>query len=256
MATFTASDGIEIAFYEYGERAADDVPVVLQHGFAASSQTNWVQPGVVTALQAAGRSVIAVDARGHGQSGKPHDPAFYGEPRMAADLSELFDHLGITQLDLVGYSMGAIISLLTAANETRIRRLVVGGIGGGVVEMGGVDRRHLDTTALADALRADDPTTVTNPVARGFRLFADSQGSDRFALAAQAESVHRSAIALDQISAVESLVLVGRDDPLAVRPEVLSGAIPRASLAVVDGDHLSALRSAEFAPAVVEFVGR
>jgi pimeloyl-ACP methyl ester carboxylesterase len=257
MERFTTSDGIEIAYHRFTpgvETASSDLPpVVLQHGFAADTHANWVGPGVVAALTGAGRSVISVDARGHGASAKPHDPKFYGEERMARDLVELFDTLKLDRLDLVGYSMGAIISLITATIEPRIRRMVVGGIGGGVAEMGGVDARRLNTGALADALRAEDAASITNPMAKLFRRFAESTGADRFALAAQAESVHSSSIALGSITAT-TLVLVGDADALATRPQVLADAIPGAVLQIVSGDHLGAVATPEFAPAIVKFL--
>jgi pimeloyl-ACP methyl ester carboxylesterase len=71
---------------------------------------------------------VALDARGHGASGKPHDPSFYGEEKMAGDLRQLFDLSGTQQVDLVGYSMGANVSLLTASQDTRVRRLMVCGV--------------------------------------------------------------------------------------------------------------------------------
>jgi pimeloyl-ACP methyl ester carboxylesterase len=255
MERFTTSDGVAVAYFTYQPEMTEPglPPVILQHGFAADSQANWMAPGVVDALLAAGRSVIAVDARGHGSSDKPHEPAFYGEARMSLDLVELFDHLGLAELDLVGYSMGAIISLLTASTDHRIRRLVIGGIGAGVAEMGGVDGRHVDTSRLAAALRADDIDSITDPVARSFRRFAESTGADRLALAAQADSVHRGAIALSDITAT-ALVLVGDADPLAARPEVLAAAIPGATLMVIPGDHLGAVGQPEFAPAIVSFL--
>jgi pimeloyl-ACP methyl ester carboxylesterase len=52
-----------------------------------------------------------------------------------------------------------------------------------------------------------------------------------------------------------TLVLVGADDPIAARPEVLVAAIPRAQLRVIAGDHLSAVTDPAFAPAIVEFLG-
>jgi pimeloyl-ACP methyl ester carboxylesterase len=131
--------------------------------------------------------------------------------------------------------------------------MVVGGIGAGVVERGGVDTRALDPTVLQDAMRADDPTTITDPGARQFRAFADSTGADRLALAAHVASVHPLPIALEQITA-PTLVLAGRDDQLAVRPRVLASAIPRSELLVIDGDHLGAVGVPAFAPAVVNFV--
>lgn len=255
MERFTTSDGIAIAHHHFESAAPLDglPPVVLQHGFAADTVANWVTPGVVAALTGAGREVISVDARGHGASDKPHDADCYGEGRMSLDLVELFDHLGLTELDLVGYSMGAIIAAITATADRRVRRMVIGGIGAGVAEMGGVDRRHIDNTELAAALRADDPATITNAAVKAFRRFADSTGADRFALAAQADRVHRSAIALGDITAA-TLLLVGDADPLAARPHVLADAIPAATLQVIPGDHLGAVGRPEFAPAIVAFL--
>lgn len=262
MDRFTTSDGIEIAYHRFQPTvgstqagAGARLPtVVLQHGFAADTEANWVRPGVVAALTAAGRRVVSVDARGHGASDKPHDPEFYGEGRMARDLVELFDLMELGELDLVGYSMGAIVSLVTASTDRRIRRMVVGGIGGRIAELDGRTPRHLNRSAISDALLADDIATVTDPMARSFRRFADSTGADRFALAAQAQRVHSDAIALGAITA-PTLLLVGDADPLAARPEVLAAAIPDCRVQIVSGDHLGAVGVPEFAPAIVDFVG-
>src|SRR5512145_700779 len=83
------SAGVEIRYTVQGEGE----PVVLVHGFTASVETNWGQPGVIAALAEDFR-VIAIDARGHGKSGKPHDPAAYGA-NMMEDVIRLMDHLGI-----------------------------------------------------------------------------------------------------------------------------------------------------------------
>lgn len=255
MDLLTTSDGVSIAYHTFW--APSPLPglptVVLQHGFAADTEANWLRPGVIDALLAAGRNVIAVDARGHGYSDKPHDPAYYGEARMAQDLSELFTALGLPEVDLVGYSMGGIIGLLTATGDARVRRLVVGGIGAGVVEIGGVDTRSIDRTALAAALRADDVATIADPASRAFRLFADSTGADRLALAAHTDSVHTRGVAFERITA-RTLVLVGDADPLATRPHVLADAIPGAVFCVIPGDHLGAVAAREFAPTIVQFV--
>jgi pimeloyl-ACP methyl ester carboxylesterase len=254
MERFTTGDGIAIAYHQFPSSADDGRPlVVLQHGFAADSSLNWVRPGVVAALNAAGRSVIAVDARGHGHSDKPHDPSFYGEGRMSQDLTELIDSLGVRSFDLVGYSMGAIVAAITATRDPRVRRLVLGGIGASVAELGGVDSRRVASPALAAALRADDASAVTDPVTASFRRFADTTGADRRALAAQVERVHRTAIALGSIEA-PTLVLVGDRDLLATRPEVLVAAIPGARLEVIPGDHLGAVGAPGFAPAIVRFL--
>ncbi len=251
MPTFRSDDGLEIFYESWGD--SDGVPVVLHHGFAASGQIDWVQTGVIEALTAAGRRVTALDARGHGRSDKPHDPARFGEARMASDVVTLIDLLGVAAVDLVGYSMGAIVVLLTASRCDAVRRLVVGGIGGATVERGGVDTSVLDSAALRDALLTPEPATITNPAAAAFRSFADSTGADRQALAAHTQALHREPIPLASLS-VPTLVLVGRDDSLATRPETLAAAIPGAQLRVIDGDHGGALHEPAFRKAIVDFL--
>ena len=253
---FTTSDGVAIAYHRFEPvTSAPDLPiVVLQHGFAADTVSNWVAPGIVDALLADGRRVVSVDARGHGSSDKPHDPIAYGEGRMSADLVELFDALGLEALDLAGYSMGAIISVIAATTERRIRRMVIGGIGGRVARLGSGDRAPIDRSAIVDGMLADDPSTITDPGARAFRRFADTTGADRLALAAQMQSAHSSKIALDEIRAA-TMLLVGDNDALASQPEDLAAAIPGCRLEIVPGDHLGAVAVAEFTAELVGFLG-
>jgi len=252
--SYTTWDGLRIAYQEWGDAAAPEAPpVVLHHGFVVDANVNWVATGVVDALTAAGRRVVAPDARGHGASEKPHDPARYGESKMAQDLGVLLDTLGLDEVHLVGYSMGAVVSLLFASDDARVRRLAVGGVGSGIVECGGVDRRSITRGRVDDALLTEDPETVEDPGAKAFRTLADAVSADRVALAAQARSVHRDGVALDRITA-PALVFAGDADPLAVRPQVLSDAIPDARLELFPGDHLSVFGDPALVPALVAFL--
>ncbi|HEX2153009.1 MAG TPA: alpha/beta fold hydrolase [Acidimicrobiia bacterium] len=165
---FVASDGVEI-FFRWWDGSG--VPVVLLHGFIATGESNWVTTGVLDALIEAGRAVVAPDARGHGRSGKPLEPELYGEPRMAADTRELVDHLRFDAFDLMGYSMGAMVGLLIAGEDPRLRRLVLGGVGKTVVTDGGT---AVDPELLARALEVDDPGTIEDETARQFRRFAEA----------------------------------------------------------------------------------
>jgi pimeloyl-ACP methyl ester carboxylesterase len=250
---FRTWDDLQIAYREWGEGAASP-PVVLHHGFVADAEANWVATGVVDALMAAGRKVIAVEARGHGRSEKPHDPARYGEQRMARDLTVLLDTIGASRVDLVGYSMGAIVALIFSSEAQRVRRLVVGGVGSGVIECGGVDRRTVANESIIHALSVDDPSTLKEPEAHAFRQLADAVGADREALIAQARSVYRGGIALERISAA-TLILAGAEDPLASRPETLAQAISGATLRIVAGNHIGALADPCFTRAIVDFLG-
>ncbi|MEU1487853.1 alpha/beta hydrolase [Streptomyces sp. NPDC005752] len=248
-------DGLTLRYRSWS-RDPDDAlpPVVLLHGFAADSRLNWEGPGVVEALVARGRRVYALDARGHGASDRPHDDALYGESLMARDVRLLIDRTGADRVHLVGYSMGAVVAVLAAAQDARVGRLVAGGIGAGAVEVGGLDTRVMPPELVSAALTADDAADAPART-RAFRVLADTAGGDRLALAAQIRAVHRDALPLDRIK-VPTLVLTGGSDPLATRPEVLASAIAGAELTVLPGDHLTVVRDPGFAEAVVAFLSR
>ena len=248
---FTTSDGLAHAYYELAD-GTDGPPVILQHGFSATTMDEWVAPGIASAIGVLGRRVIGLDALGHGRSDHPHAPRHYGEPRMAADISALATHLGLTRFDLVGYSMGAIVALLVGTSEPRLRRLVVGGVGEGVIVCGGVDRRVLDTDLLAEGLRADDVSTYPRLV-QDFRRGIEMRGNDRLALAAHSEARHATPIPLERIAA-PTLLLAGDTDPLAAHPERLAAAIPDCRLVTVPGDHTGARLAPDFAAALVDFL--
>ena len=209
--------------------------------------------GVVDALLAGGRRVIAPDARGHGRSAKPHDPDRYGEQRMARDLRALTELIDAPEIDLVGYSMGAVVALIYASEGAPVRRMVIGGVGAGVVECGGVDRRAVSNESIIEALSVEDPSVLQAPEAAAFRQLADAFGADRDALIAQARSVFRGEIELARISA-PTLLLAGDGDPLAMRPQVLVQALPHATLGLLAGNHIEALADPRFAKAIVEFL--
>lgn len=248
---FTASDDVGI-HYRVWEGKPGGTPVVLHHGFISHGSLNWEATGVAQALAEVTGPVVALDARGHGQSEKPDESGAYGEGRMAADLRELCTHLDLTAFDLVGYSMGGLVSLLVAGSDPRVRRLVIGGLGANLAQ-GGLEAMATSGPAVADALETDDVGSITDPLARSFREFADSIGAEREALAAHVRSNRRSEIDLGTIS-VPTLVLAGAKDPLARDPDVLAAAIPGARLEIVPGDHLRAVGSPEFKEALIAFL--
>ena len=248
MERFTSFDGVGIAYAVAG----DGPDALLLHGFAADHRVNWVAPGVVDALVAAGRRVIALDARGHGQSDKPHDPAAYENDAMKRDAIGLLDHLGVEQVDVIGYSMGALVSTRLVPDEPRARSCVLGGIGGRVKGRRGFSAEQ--RARIAGALTTDDPSSITDPSARAFRAFADQTGADRLALAAiQSAATPEARTRLDEFS-VPTLVLVGDDDTIAGPAQGLADRIPRAAAKTIKGTHLGAVLDPEFARSIVDFV--
>jgi len=98
---FFDSDGVRIRYIEQGVGE----PIILLHGHTTRIELSWISTGVFDALSANHR-VIAMDFRGYGESGKPHDPSAYGT-QMAEDVIRLLDHLSIDRAHIIGYSMGA-----------------------------------------------------------------------------------------------------------------------------------------------------
>lgn len=252
MSDFRAADGVRIAYERFGE-ATSRPPVLLHHGFLADCRSNFVGPGIVAALVAAGREVVGLDARGHGRSEKPHDPARYAGQQMAADVMGLADHLGWTSYDLAGYSMGAMVSLAVAARDRRVRRLVVGGVGGAAADPTARAERAAVQPALVEAMTVEDPETLPEGIPKMFRLLADALGNDRAALRAVVEGglLPADPPELGRITA-PTLVVAGADDPLATAPERLAAAIPGARLELLSGDHLSVLGDPRLAPLLVD----
>ena len=88
-------DGVKIHFTVEGEGE----PVVLVHGLGANADFNWRSPGITAALAKKFR-VIAIDVRGHGQSGKPHERKAYGV-EMVKDVVRVLDELEIDKAHIV-----------------------------------------------------------------------------------------------------------------------------------------------------------
>ena len=101
-------------------------PLVLQHGFT-ESVVDWYEAGYVEALKPDYR-LILIDARGHGDSDKPHDPDAYVLNRRVADVVAVLDALNIAKALYWGYSMGGWIGFgIAKYAKERVRALVIGG---------------------------------------------------------------------------------------------------------------------------------
>jgi pimeloyl-ACP methyl ester carboxylesterase len=108
---YLESNGVRIHYTDEGA----GTPVLLLHGLGVTSHLQWREGGQIAALSKDYR-VIALDARGHGRSDRPHDPKLYGN-EMSEDLARLLDHLKIDKAHVVGYSMGGHIALKFAVTH-------------------------------------------------------------------------------------------------------------------------------------------
>jgi pimeloyl-ACP methyl ester carboxylesterase len=210
-----------------------------------------VQPRWVATLTQAGRRVIALDNRGHGQSTKLYDPADYHMALMAEDVCALLDHLGLQRADVMGYSMGArVAAFLAFKHLDRVRSLVLGGLGIRLVEDAGLP----DSIALA--LEAPSLADVSDPTGRMFRSFAEQTKSDLRALAACIRGSRQTLSRADvsRIS-VPVLVAVGSRDPLAGSAQGLARLLPHGrALEIPDRDHMLAVGDKVFKQGVLDFL--
>ena len=248
MASFKHGS-VEIAYLDQGEVE----PVVLVHGFASNKQVNWVNTGWVSTFMRAGRRVIALDNRGHGQSSKLYDPADYHTSKMADDVRALLDHLSIERADVMGYSMGArITAYLALESPARVRSAILGGLGIHLVEGVGL------LESIADALEAPSLADVTDPMGRTFRAFAEQTKSDLKALAACIRG-SRQTSSSDEVAKITApmLIGVGSKDPIAGSAEALARLIPGAkALDIPERDHMTAVGDKVFKEGVLDFLNQ
>jgi len=244
MPDFDSFDGLRLSYLDDG----DGRVVVLLHGFAADTNVNYVRSGILDLLLDEGYRVVTLDARGHGLSSKPTDSDAYADDAMKRDVIALFDHLGLDDVLLVGYSMGAHLALRLAPQEPRVKAVVLLGIGeSGTGGEDGADRRD----ALVAVLEADSPDDVDDASLRQFRVMA---GLDREPLLAYVRAPGSVGPApLDGVE-VPVLLVVGDDDENAGDPAPLAERLD-ATLVRVPGDHFTANARPELHRALTEFLG-
>ena len=145
-----SAGGVDFAYRELGPKTG--VPVVFLTHLAAVLD-NW-DPRVVDGV-AAERRVITFDNRGVGAStGSTPDTI----EAMAADAVTFIRALGLTEVDLLGFSMGGMIAQVIARNEPQlVRRMIIAGTGpAGGEGIENVTRlSHLDT--VRGLLTLQDP---------------------------------------------------------------------------------------------------
>lgn len=248
------SDGVRIAFIDVAPEGRDrGEPILLIHGFASNHRINWVNPRWVDTLSKAGRRVIAFDNRGHGASEKLYEPMDYHSATMAHDAANLLDHLAIRRADVMGYSMGArIASFLAVGEPERVRALILGGLGDHLVDGVGLP------IGIAAAMEAPSLDSLTDPMQRMFRAFAEQTKSDRAALAACIRG-SRQTLTEAQIGAVQcpTLVAVGTRDDVAGDPHRLAEMFARGEALDIPGrDHNLAVGDKVYKAGVLAFLER
>ncbi|MEM7612665.1 MAG: alpha/beta hydrolase [Pseudomonadota bacterium] len=102
MAYIEADDGTPIYYIDSGSGPV----IVLLHGLMLTADGFWTRNLGPLAKRC---RVIAMDHRGHGQSGKPLGP--YTIRQCAADLKVLLERLDLDEVTLTGVAFGAMVAL-------------------------------------------------------------------------------------------------------------------------------------------------
>ena len=110
---------VTIAYETFGEPNGEPVVLVCGLGQPAGS---W-QLGLVPALVEQGHYVVTFDNRGMDPSSAP--PAPYTIDQMVGDTLGLVDHLGLSAVNIAGYSMGGwVAETMAFRHSERVRRAV------------------------------------------------------------------------------------------------------------------------------------
>ncbi len=251
---FFDSAGVRIRYVVEGQGD----PVLLIHGFASNLDMNWRQPGIIRQL-AELYQVIAMDNRGHGKSGKPHDAQAYGA-RMAEDAIRLMDHLKISQAHLAGYSLGGrIATVLLTEHPKRFRTVTIGGAGW--TDAQGMRQRQDLVVQVAASLEQGKgigplilslaPSNAPPPTAEQMETFSKLVLSinDPLALAAvmRGTGLLQAREAKLRDNKLPVFVLAGELDPRRADAEALAAMTPNSRLKIVPGaNHMTAPASPAF----------
>ena len=177
------------------DSGGDGRPVVLVHGWPLSGRSWSAQ---VDALRDAGYRVVTYDRRGFGESSKPGEDSSYDYDTLTSDLDAVVRDLDLTDVSLVGFSMGGgeVARYVGTHGEDRVHSVAfVGAIPPCLLK----DDDHpdgaldLDTVAgMQEQLRADregflDGFLTNFFSADGVLKVTEEQRQEALGLAAQAE---------------------------------------------------------------------
>ena len=241
---FTGFGGTRLALHRLGAGR----PVILLHGLFSSAEMNWIKFGHAQQLADAGFEALMPDLRAHGDSAKPHDAASYPRDVLAHDALALIAHLGLTDYDLVGFSLGARTSVRAVLAGLRPRRLVLGGMGlQGLTGGGKRADFFLDVIARFGTIRPGD-------VAYMAQQFMKSMSVDREAVRLLLGTMADTAPADLAAIAMPTLVLCGAQDDDNGDPDALAAALPDAVRVTIPGTHMSSVTQPEMGRELVTFL--
>ena len=241
---FTGFGGAQLSLHRLGKGR----PVILLHGLFSSADMNWIKFGHAQALADAGFEALMPDLRAHGDSAKPHDADNYPSDVLARDAEALIAHLGLTDYDLVGFSLGSRTSVRAVIAGLTPRRLVLGGMG--LQGLAGWNSRaafFLDVIARYGTIRPGDPAYMAQQFMKSMAVDLEAV---RLLLGTMADTAPSALAAI----AMPTLVLCGAQDDDNGDPDALAAALPDAIRATIPGTHMSSVTQPGMGRELVSFL--
>jgi len=241
---WTSSDRVELAYHELGEGR----PVILLHGLFSDANMNWIKFGHAARIAAQGFRVIMPDLRAHGLSARPHEPEHYPKGVLARDLRELVAHLGLSDFDLGGFSLGARTTVEGVGEGLRPRRAILGGAG--LEGLRHWERRKtffVEAIAMFDGVQRGDPHWLSIQ-------FMKSQKIDLIAAGLLLDTFEDAFMDWLQAFAMPTLVVCGSEDDDNGSAEELANVLSKADFIEVPGTHMSSVTKPEFGEAIADFL--
>jgi pimeloyl-ACP methyl ester carboxylesterase len=242
--TIPSFDGTPLALHRLGAGR----PVVLLHGLFSSAQMNWMNWGQAQMLADDGFECLMPDLRAHGDSGKPHDPAAYPPDVLARDAIALIEELGLTDFDLVGFSLGARTSVRAVIHGLKPRKLALGGMGlEGLAGWTGRGAFFTDAIDRFDEVKHGDPAFAAVSFMKTMKV-------DRVAARLLLQTFSDTDPAELAVLTMPTLVVNGDKDRDNGSPDLLAAALPNAKLVTVPGTHMSCVTKPELGEAIRDFL--
>ena len=241
---FGSFDGQEIAWRELGEGR----PVILIHGLFSHGEMNWLRWKTAQTVADAGFRVILPDLRAHGKSAAPHDPAAYPADVLAQDIEALVAHLGLTDFDLGGYSLGARTTVRLLVRGLRPRRAVLAGMG-----LKGIVGSKLRSDFFLDAIANRDSVEQGTPAWMAVQ-FMKTTGTDPEAVAHVLRVQQTTEVAALAGITMPVLVVCGVDDDDNGSAPDLAAALPDGRYVEIPGNHMSSVTRPELGTAIRDFL--
>lgn len=243
---FPSFDGTRLALHRMGSGR----PFVLLHGLFSNADMNWIRWGHADVIAAKGYEVLMLDFRVHGASDAPQEDVAYPKNVLVRDVVALIEHLGLTDYDLGGFSLGARTSLhAVAQGEVNPARLVVGGMGtAGLGEWEKRAAHFLRVIDEFDTITRDDPAYFS-------RQFLKSQGVDRGAARKLLLTMPDMPLEYLRRVTMPTLVVCGDEDRDNGSAQELADLLPDATYVEVPGTHMSSVTKPELGQAIADWLG-